>query len=86
MPEQLVIDEKESPENTKLGGEEDPSMREGGEIVPNELIEFGNNLAGVRQFSEERNVEKDVLAPLALMEEMIANQCMVKGKERKRKN
>ena len=46
LPEQLVIDENESSENTELGGEEDPSMHEGGEIAPNELIEFDNNLAG----------------------------------------
>ena len=30
FPEQLVMDEKESSENTELGGEEQPSMHEGG--------------------------------------------------------
>ena len=54
----------------------------GSEIVPNELIKFDNNLVRTNQFSGERNEEKDVLASLALMEEMIVNQCMVK----KRKN
>ena len=56
-------------------------MREGGEIAPTELIEFGNNLVRANQFSGERNEEKDVLASLALMEEMIANQCMVKRRK-----
>jgi len=77
-PEQLVIDENESSENTELGGEEDPSMHEGSEIPPSELIEFGNNLIRAKKFSGGSNEEKDVLASLALMEEMIANQCMVK--------
>merc|ERR1712112_51573 len=62
-------------------GEENPSMHEGSEIVPNEFIEFDNNLVKVKQFSEERNGEKDVLASLALMEEMIVNQCMVKRRK-----
>ena len=53
-------------------------MHEGSEIAPNELIEFDNNLVRAKQFSGERNDEKDVIASLALMEEMIANQCMVK--------
>ena len=44
FPEQLVMDEKESSENTELGGEEEPSMHEGSEIAPNELIEFDNSL------------------------------------------
>ena len=45
-PEQLVTDENDTSGNTELGGEEDPSMHEGSEIAPSELIEFGNNLAG----------------------------------------
>ena len=73
--------EKESSENTELGGEVEPSMHEGSENVPNELIEFDDSLGRENQFSEERNEEKDVLASLALMEEMIANQCMVKRRK-----
>ena len=34
FPEQLVMDEKESSENTELGGGEEPSMHEGSEIAP----------------------------------------------------
>ena len=56
-------------------------MREGSEIAPNELIEFYISLERENQFSEERNGEKDVLASLALMGEMIANQCMVKRRK-----
>ena len=78
FPEQLVIDEKESSENTELVGGEEPSMHEGSEIAPNELIGFGSNLVRANQFSGERNGEKDVLASLALMGEMIANQRMAK--------
>jgi hypothetical protein len=81
LPEQVVIDEDESSGNPELGGEENPSMHEGSEIVPNEFIEFDNNLVKVNQFSEERNEEKDVLVSLALMEEMIVNQCMVKRRK-----
>ena len=69
LPEQLVGDEIESSENTEQGGEEEPSMHVGSESVPNELIEFGNDLERGNQFSEERNEEKDVLVSLALMEE-----------------
>ena len=83
VPEQLVTDGKEKSGNTELGGEEDPSMHEGGEIAPSELIEFGNNLAGVEKFSGGGNEEKDVLAPLALMEEMIANRRMAKRRNNK---
>ena len=50
LPEQLVIGENESSENTELGGEEDPSMHEGSEIAPSELIEFDNNLIRVEKF------------------------------------
>ena len=82
MPEQLVTDEKETSENTELGGGEDPSMREGSEIAPSELIEFDNNLIRVKKFPGESNEEKDVLASLALMEEMIANQCMAKRRKK----
>ena len=78
LPEQLVIDENESSENTDLGGGDDPIMHVGSEIAPSELIEFDNNLAGVNKFSRGRNEENDVLAALALMEETIANQCMAK--------
>ena len=80
-PERLVTDEEETSENTELGAGEDPSLHVGSEIAPSELIEFDNNLAGVGKFSGGRNGEKDVLAPLALMEEMIANQCMVKRRK-----
>ena len=51
----------------------------GGEIAPTELTEFDNNLVGVNKFPRKGIEEKDVLAPLALMGEMIGNQCMVKG-------
>ena len=56
-------------------------MREGSEIAPNEFIEFDNSLERENQFSEGRNDERDVLASLALMEEMIVNQCMVKRRK-----
>ena len=86
LPEQLVGGEIESSENTEQGGEEEPSMHVGSESVPNELIEFDNDLERENQFSEERNEEKDVLASLALMGEMIVNQCMVKGERTKVRN
>ena len=50
-PERLVTGERETSETTELRGGEDPIMHEGGEIVPSELIEFGNNLVGVGKFS-----------------------------------
>ena len=49
VPEQLVSDEKESSEYTELGGEEDSVMYVGSKIAPNELIEFDNNLVGVKR-------------------------------------
>ena len=61
-----------------MGGEDDPSIHVGSEIAPSEFIEFDNNLVGVNKFPREGIEEKDVLAPLALMGEMIGNQCMVK--------
>ena len=81
MSEQLVTGEKETSGNTELGGEEDPSMHEGGEIAPSGLTEFDNNLVGVGKFSGERKGEKDVLASLSLMEEMTVNQCMAKRRK-----
>ena len=53
-------------------------MHEGRELPQSELIGLDNNLAGVGKFSRDRNGEKDVLASLALMGEMIANQRMAK--------
>ena len=86
LPEQEILDERESSENPELGGGGNPSMHEGSEIAPNELIEFDNNLFRINQLSGERNGEKDVLASLALMEEMIVNQCTVKRKRMKVQN
>ena len=42
-------------------------MHAGDQISPDELIEFDNNFVREKQFSGERNEEKDVLASLALM-------------------
>ena len=53
-------------------------MHVGSEIAPNELIEFDNNLVGVGKFLREGIGEKDVLTSLALMGEMIGDQCRVK--------
>ena len=53
-------------------------MQDGSNFAPNELIEFDNNLAGVRKESKERNEVKDVLVALALMEEMIGDQRRVR--------
>ena len=62
-----------------MGGEDDPSIHVGSEIAPSEFIEFDNNLVGVNKFPREGIEEKDVLAPLALMGEMVGHQCMVYG-------
>ena len=53
-------------------------MHVGSEITPNELIEFDNNLVGVEKFPREGIEEKDVLMSLALMREIIGNQCRAK--------
>ena len=60
-------------------------MREGSEIVPNEFIEFGNSLER-KPFLGGRNGEKDVLLSLALMGEMILNQCMAKRRKNESTN
>ena len=80
-PGQLVTDGSETSENTELGWGEDPSMHVGGEIAPSEFTEFDNNLVGVGKLPREAIGEKDVLASLALMGEMISNQCMVKRRK-----
>ena len=49
-------------------------MHYGGQIAPSELIEFDNNLVGVKRVSEEGNDVKDVLMALALMEEITGDQ------------
>ena len=53
-PEQLVSEERESSENTELGGEEDTVVHVGVISPQKELIEFDNNLAGVRNDPKER--------------------------------
>ena len=78
VPEQLVMDENESSGNAEMGGEDDSIMHVGGEIAPNELTEFDNNLVGVKKFPKEGIEEKDVLMSLALMGEIIGGQCRVK--------
>ena len=56
-------------------------MHAGGQIAPGELIEFDNNLVGVRKVSKERNEVKGVLVSLALMEEILGASAQKKKKK-----
>ena len=53
-------------------------MHVGSNFAPKELIEFDNNLVGVRNDPKERKEFKDVLVALALMGEMIGDQCRLR--------